>query len=70
VDGPVLVDAVVDREELTMPPKITLEMAKGFRLFTLRLYERQGNGIVRDRRKQSLAVKLGRLQWIPSASRV
>jgi pyruvate dehydrogenase (quinone) len=29
-DGPVLVDAVVNRTELAMPPSITLEMAKGF----------------------------------------
>jgi pyruvate dehydrogenase (quinone) len=31
-DGPVLVDAVVNRTELAMPPSITLEMAKGFTL--------------------------------------
>jgi len=31
-DGPVLVDAVVARAELAMPPSITLEMAKGFSL--------------------------------------
>jgi pyruvate dehydrogenase (quinone) len=34
--GPVLVDAVVNRQELTMPPKITAEMAKGFGLFMLK----------------------------------
>jgi hypothetical protein len=28
-DGPVLVDAVVNRTELAMPPSITLEMTKG-----------------------------------------
>ena len=32
-DGPVLVDAVVNRTELAMPPSITLEMAKGFTLY-------------------------------------
>jgi pyruvate dehydrogenase (quinone) len=32
-DGPVLVDAVVNRTELAMPPAITLEMAKGFTLY-------------------------------------
>src|SRR5262245_19515135 len=32
-DGPVLVDAVVNRTELVMPPSITLEMAKGFTLY-------------------------------------
>ena len=35
-DGPVLVDAVVNRTELTMPPKITTEMAKGFGLFMVK----------------------------------
>jgi pyruvate dehydrogenase (quinone) len=35
-DGPVLVDAVVNREELSIPPKITLEMAKGFTLFMVK----------------------------------
>jgi pyruvate dehydrogenase (quinone) len=35
-DGPVLVDAVVARTELAMPPAITVEMAKGFTLFMLR----------------------------------
>src|SRR5215472_4652647 len=32
-DGAVLVDAVVNRTELVMPPSITLEMAKGFTLY-------------------------------------
>jgi len=35
-DGPVLVDAVVNRQELVMPPKITAEMAKGFTLFMVK----------------------------------
>jgi len=35
-DGPVLVDAVVNRSELAMPPSITIEMAKGFSLYMLR----------------------------------
>jgi pyruvate dehydrogenase (quinone) len=35
-NGPVLVDAVVNREELSMPPSITIEMAKGFTLFMLK----------------------------------
>jgi pyruvate dehydrogenase (quinone) len=34
--GPVLVDAVVNRMELAMPPKITAEMAKGFTLYMLK----------------------------------
>ena len=35
-EGPVLVDAVVNRQELIMPPKISAEMAKGFGLFMLK----------------------------------
>jgi pyruvate dehydrogenase (quinone) len=35
-DGPVLIDAVVNRSELAMPPAVTLEMAKGFTLFMLK----------------------------------
>ncbi len=35
-DGPVLVDAVVNRTELAMPPSITVEMAKGFTLFMVK----------------------------------
>ena len=32
-DGPVLVDAVVNRHELSIPPKVTADMAKGFTLY-------------------------------------
>ena len=35
-DGPFLVDAVVNRTELAMPPSITLEMAKGFTLYMVK----------------------------------
>jgi len=35
-DGPVLVDAVVNRSELAMPPSVTLEMAKGFTLYMVK----------------------------------
>jgi pyruvate dehydrogenase (quinone) len=35
-EGPVLIDAVVNRQELAMPPAITMEMAKGFTLFMVR----------------------------------
>jgi pyruvate dehydrogenase (quinone) len=34
--GPVLVDAVVNRTELAMPPSITAEMAKGFTLYMVK----------------------------------
>jgi pyruvate dehydrogenase (quinone) len=35
-NGPVLVDAVVNRMELAMPPKVQVEMAKGFSLYMLK----------------------------------
>jgi pyruvate dehydrogenase (quinone) len=35
-DGPVLVDAVVNRSELAMPPAVTIEMAKGFTLYMMK----------------------------------
>jgi pyruvate dehydrogenase (quinone) len=35
-DGPVLVDAVVARTELAMPPAVTVEMAKGFTLYMVK----------------------------------
>jgi pyruvate dehydrogenase (quinone) len=35
-DGPVLIDAVVHRTELVMPPSVNVEMAKGFTLYMLK----------------------------------
>jgi pyruvate dehydrogenase (quinone) len=35
-DGPVLVDAVVSRTELVMPPAVATEMAKGFTLYMMK----------------------------------
>ena len=35
-DGPAVVDVVVNRQELAMPPTIKLEQAKGFTLYMLR----------------------------------
>ena len=35
-NGPVLVDAVVNRTELAMPPAVTMEMAKGFTLYMVK----------------------------------
>ena len=35
-DGPVLIDAVVNRTELAMPPSITAQMAVGFSLFMVK----------------------------------
>jgi pyruvate dehydrogenase (quinone) len=46
-NGPVLVDAVVNRQELTMPPKITAEMAKGFGLFMLKaVFSGRGDEVI------------------------
>jgi pyruvate dehydrogenase (quinone) len=35
-DGPALVEVHVHRQELSMPPTITLEQAAGFGLFTIK----------------------------------
>jgi pyruvate dehydrogenase (quinone) len=35
-DGPALVDVAVNRQELSMPPSITLEQAKGFTLYMIK----------------------------------
>jgi pyruvate dehydrogenase (quinone) len=35
-DGPALVEVLVDRQELSMPPTITAEQVQGFSLFTLK----------------------------------
>lgn len=35
-DGPALIDVVTDRQELSMPPAVTVEQAKGFALFAVR----------------------------------
>ncbi|MBM6621314.1 ubiquinone-dependent pyruvate dehydrogenase [Micrococcaceae bacterium RIT802] len=35
-DGPALVDVVTDRQELSMPPAVTAEQAKGFALYAVR----------------------------------
>ncbi len=35
-DGPVLIDAVVNRQELAVPPKVTSEMARGFTLYMVK----------------------------------
>ncbi len=34
--GPVLVDAVVNRQELAIPPKVTMDMARGFTLYMVK----------------------------------
>jgi pyruvate dehydrogenase (quinone) len=35
-DGPALVEVIVNRQELSMPPTITAEQAKGFSLYMVR----------------------------------
>ncbi len=35
-DGPVVVDVVVNRQELSMPPKINLKQAEGFTLWMMK----------------------------------
>jgi pyruvate dehydrogenase (quinone) len=46
-DGPVLVDAVVARTELPIPPAITAEMAKGFSLYMLKaVFDGRGGEIL------------------------
>ena len=35
-DGPAVLDAVVTRQEVSLPPKITLEQVKGFGLWALK----------------------------------
>jgi pyruvate dehydrogenase (quinone) len=45
--GPVVVDAVVNRAELAMPPAITAEMAKGFTLYMIKaIFSGRGDEIV------------------------
>ena len=46
-DGPVLVDAVVARTELPIPPAVTAEMAKGFSLYMLKaVFDGRGGEIL------------------------
>jgi pyruvate dehydrogenase (quinone) len=46
-DGPALVEIPVSRQELSMPPTITLEQIKGFSLFALRaVFSGRGDEIV------------------------
>jgi pyruvate dehydrogenase (quinone) len=46
-DGPVLLDVVVNRQELSMPPKIEFEQAKGFSLYMIKaVFNGKGNEII------------------------
>ena len=56
-DGPVLVDAVVNRTELAMPPSITVEMAKGFTLYMVKaVMSGRGDEVDRPREDEPLAL--------------
>jgi pyruvate dehydrogenase (quinone) len=46
-DGPVLIDAVVARTELPVPPSINVEMAKGFSLYMLKaIFSGKGDQLI------------------------
>jgi hypothetical protein len=45
-DGPALVEAIVSRQELSMPPTITLEQMKGFTLTPKVVLSGRGDEIV------------------------
>jgi pyruvate dehydrogenase (quinone) len=46
-DGPVLIDAIVSRQELSMPPTITIDQIKGFGLFMIKaVLDGRGSEIV------------------------
>ena len=46
-NGPVLVDAVVNRTEVAMPPSITVEMAKGFTLYMVKaMLDGRGSDVI------------------------
>jgi pyruvate dehydrogenase (quinone) len=46
-DGPALVEVLVNRQELSMPPSISLEQVKGFSLFTLKaVFSGRGDEVV------------------------
>jgi len=46
-DGPALIDAVVNRQELAMPPAVSMEMAKGFTLFMVKaVMSGRGDGLI------------------------
>lgn len=46
-DGPALVEAIVSRQELSMPPTITIDQIKGFSLFMIKaVLDGRGNEII------------------------
>jgi len=54
-DGPALVEAIVSRQELSMPPTITVDQIKGFSLFMIKaVLDGRGSEIL-DLAKTNLA---------------
>src|SRR5665213_1542852 len=53
-NGPALVDVRTARQELAIPPKITLEQAKGFTLFAMRTIHSGGGDEVIELAKTNL----------------
>jgi pyruvate dehydrogenase (quinone) len=46
-DGPAVIDVVTARQELSIPPAITVEQAKGFSLYTIRtILAGRGDGLL------------------------
>jgi pyruvate dehydrogenase (quinone) len=53
-DRPALVEVIVSRQELSMPPTITVDQAKGFGLFMLRTVLSGGGDELNDLAKVNL----------------
>ena len=53
-DGPALIDAVVNRTELAMPPTVTAEMVKGFSLYMVKAVMNGRTGEVIDLARTNL----------------
>jgi len=53
-DGPALIDVRVARQELALPPKVTLEQAKGFSIFAIRTILSGGGGELVELAKTNL----------------
>jgi len=61
-NGPALVEVAVSRQELSMPPTITIEQMKGFSLFALKaVLSGYGDEII-DLSKVNCSAELDRLQ--------
>jgi pyruvate dehydrogenase (quinone) len=53
-DGPALVDVRTARQELSLPPKVTFEQAKGFSVFAMRTILSGGGGEIIELAKTNL----------------